>query len=72
MTRKEVIACSGAQRSLKLLQLMCVFFESIHDWRLTMLSGICPDTKLQTHNIPQVAELLVGSNYFEHLLISTF
>jgi choline dehydrogenase-like flavoprotein len=56
MANKEVIVCSGAQGSPKLL----------------LLSGIGPQAELQNHGIQQLVDLPVGENYSEHPFLATF
>jgi choline dehydrogenase-like flavoprotein len=56
MAKKEVIICSGAQGSPKLL----------------LLSGIGPQSELNKHGIQQLVDLPVGENYSEHPFLATF
>ena len=53
ITAGEVVLCAGA-------------FDSP---RLLMLSGIGPAAELERHGIPCVADLPVGENFIDHLLI---
>lgn len=54
--KKEVVLCAGAVMSPVLL----------------MLSGIGPKRHLQKHNIPVKADLAVGKNLIDHIVVTTF
>jgi choline dehydrogenase-like flavoprotein len=68
----EYVTESGEKIQVSANEEVIVSSGSLGSPKLLLLSGVGPKNELERHGIEQVAELPVGQNYSDHVMLATY